>query len=148
VSTVSLIAIVFSSLAALRQLDFKKLIAYSSIAHINFALFGVCSSSIPGFEGSLLLVLSHGLVASAIFITLSILYERYSTRLISYYSGLVQVMPIFTLVFFLLLLANFGLPTTSSFPAELLILIGAFAKNKWTTVLATFSIFFSTLYSL
>ena len=99
VYTLSLIATIYASLTTLRQIDLKKIIAYSSVSHMGFVTIGIFSFNIQGVEGSVLLMLSHGLVSSALFLSIGVLYDRYKTRIIKYYSGLTQVMPIFTSFF-------------------------------------------------
>tara|TARA_R110001592_G_scaffold326921_1_gene607930 strand:- start:4892 stop:5290 length:399 start_codon:yes stop_codon:yes gene_type:complete len=122
--TFCIIAIIYSSLTTIRQIDLKKIIAYSSVAHMNFALLGFFLNNSQGFEGSLYLMLGHGLVSSALFLTIGILYDRYHTRNILYYGGLVQMMPIFSIFFFFFTLGNIGFPSTVNFVGEFLILIG------------------------
>lgn len=136
VYTMSVIAIIYTSLTALRQTDMKRIIAYASIAHMNLILIGMFSLTLQGIEGAILQMLSHGLVSSALFLCIGILYDRYHTRLISYYSGLVHVMPIFVIFFLFYIMANIALPGTSSFVGELLIFLGIFQEN---TIIAFFS---------
>nr|YP_010620136.1 NADH dehydrogenase subunit 4 [Melanothamnus gigas]WAX04172.1 NADH dehydrogenase subunit 4 [Melanothamnus gigas] len=120
----SLIAIIYGSLTTLRQIDLKKIIAYSSISHMGFVTLGIFSLTVNGIEGSIILMLSHGLISSAMFFCIGILYDRYSTRILKYFSGLVQVMPIFVIFFMFFSFANISFPGTSSFIGELLILVG------------------------
>lgn len=112
---VSVISIFYSSFTAIRQVDLKKIIAYSSIAHMNFTLLGLNSHTVQGVEGALFLMLCHGLVASGLFISVGVLYDRYHNRLLVYYSGLAIVMPLFSTVFFLFLLANLFYNFTAMF---------------------------------
>ena len=121
VITMAVIAVVYTSLTAIRQTDMKRVIAYASVAHMNLIILGMFSLNIEGIEGSILQMLSHGLVSSALFLSIGILYDRYHSRLISYYSGLAHRMPIFVSIFLLYILANIALPGTSSFVGELLI---------------------------
>lgn len=121
VYTLSILGLIYSSMVAIRQTDLKRIIAYASIAHMNLIMIGLYTNKIYGLEGSLLQMFSHGLVSGALFLIVGILYERYHTRLIKYYSGLVQTMPLFTVIFMLFTLANIALPTTSSFIGEFLI---------------------------
>jgi NADH:ubiquinone oxidoreductase subunit 4 (subunit M) len=123
---ISLISILYSSLTTIRQIDLKRIIAYSSVAHMNFGLLGLFSNTLQGLIGALFLALSHGFVASALFLCIGVLYDRHHTRLVNYYSGLTLVMPVFSLIFFFFSLSNLGLPGTSSFVGELLILLGSF----------------------
>jgi NADH:ubiquinone oxidoreductase subunit 4 (subunit M) len=102
VFSLALVSVFYSSLTALRQIDLKKVIAYSSIAHMNFSLFGLFSNSLLGVEGALIVMLSHGLISSSLFFCVGMLYDRYMTRLLIYYSGLVYVMPLFASFFFFL----------------------------------------------
>nr|WAX04126.1 NADH dehydrogenase subunit 4 [Polysiphonia sp.] len=120
----SLIAIIYGSLTTLRQIDLKKIIAYSSISHMGFVTLGIFSLNLNGIEGSIILMLSHGLISSAMFFCVGILYDRYGSRILKYFSGLVQVMPLFTVFFMFFSFANISFPGTSSFIGELLILIG------------------------
>lgn len=148
VYAVSVISIVYSSLTALRQLDLKKILAYSSIAHMNFAMLGLFSTSIEGFLGSLVLMISHGFTASALFISIGILYDRYHTKLLPYYGGLATVMPTFSTLFMVFIFSNLGLPGTSSFVGELLIILGSFEVTKLATLFGSSGIVLSALYSL
>nr|AIY34294.1 NADH-ubiquinone oxidoreductase chain 4 [Grateloupia taiwanensis] len=146
--TLSLIAIIYASLTTLRQVDLKKIIAYSSVSHMGFVTIGIFSLNIQGIEGSILLMLSHGLVSSALFLCVGILYDRYKTRIIKYYSGLVQVMPIFGIIFLFFSFANIGFPGTSSFIGELLVLIGAFQTSTTLTFFATIGVILGAAYSI
>ena len=148
VYTISIISILYSSLTTIRQIDLKRIVAYSSVAHMNFGLLGLFSNTIQGLIGGLFMSISHGLVASALFLCIGVLYDRHHTRLIKYYSGLTLVMPIFSLVFLFFSLSNLGLPGTSSFVGELLILIGSFNQNWLVSFLGTSGIFFGSLYSI
>nr|YP_009350055.1 NADH dehydrogenase subunit 4 [Spongospora subterranea]AIK19923.1 NADH dehydrogenase subunit 4 [Spongospora subterranea] len=146
--TISIISIIYSSLTTIRQVDLKRIVAYSSVAHMNFSLLGLFSNTIQGFTGGLLLSISHGFIASALFLCIGILYDRYHTRLVKYYSGLALVMPLFSLFFLFFSLSNLGLPGTSSFVGELLILLGSFNQNYISSILGTSGILFGTLYSI
>jgi proton-translocating NADH-quinone oxidoreductase chain M len=146
--TLSVIAILYTSLTTLRQIDFKKIIAYSSVAHMNFVTIGLFSYNLQGIEGSLLLMLSHGLVSSALFLCVGALYDRHKTRLVHYYGGLASTMPVFSSVFLFLTLANMSLPGTSSFIGEFLILLGAFQKNTTIATLAAIGMILGAAYSL
>lgn len=148
VYTLSVIAIIYASLTTLRQIDLKKIIAYSSVAHMNFVTLGLFSGTAEGLEGSMLLMLSHGLVSCGLFICVGAIYQRYKTRLLDYYAGCVHVMPLFVVFFVILVLGNLGLPATSSFVGEFLILIGSFECNRFITVLATLNMVLSAAYSL
>lgn len=146
--TLSLIAIIYASLTTLRQVDLKKIIAYSSISHMGFVTIGIFSMNHQGIEGSIILMLSHGLVSSALFLCVGILYDRYKTRIIKYYSGLIQVMPIFGILFLFFSFANLGFPGTSSFIGETLVLIGSFKINKILTFFSALGTILGAAYSI
>lgn len=146
--TLSVLGIVYASLTTLRQIDLKKIIAYSSVAHMGYVTLGLFSLNTQGIEGSILLMLSHGLVASALFLTVGVLYDRHKTRLLKYYGGCVQTMPLFSFFFLLFTLGNISLPGTSSFPGELLVLAGCFQTNTFITVVATTGMILGAAYSL
>ena len=111
----SIISIILTSLNAIVQVDFKRLIAYTSISHMNFVVLGIFSHNIYGLVGAVLLMYAHGLVASGLFASVGLLYERYYSRQIEYYGGLVVGMPIFATLFFFIILGNFGFPITVNF---------------------------------
>nr|YP_010619975.1 NADH dehydrogenase subunit 4 [Xiphosiphonia pinnulata]WAX03988.1 NADH dehydrogenase subunit 4 [Xiphosiphonia pinnulata] len=133
----SLIAIIYGSLTTLRQIDLKKIIAYSSIAHMGFVTLGIFSLNINGIEGSIILMLSHGLISSAMFFCIGILYDRYNTRILKYFSGLNHVMPLFVIFFMFFSFSNISFPGTSNFIGELLILIGL---SKISFILVSFAL--------
>jgi len=133
VYTVSLVGIVYASLTAIRQTDFKRIIAYTSVAHMNVVMLGIFSFNNVGIEGALLQSLSHGFVASALFIIIGVVYERYRTRLVKYYGGLVHTMPLYISIFLFFTMANIGLPGTSGFIGEFLIFAGSFKVNTSVT---------------
>jgi len=124
VFTMCIISIIYSASTTIRQIDLKKIIAYSSVAHMNFALLGLFTNNSQGIEGSLFFMLGHGVVSSALFLCIGMLYDRYHTRNLLYYGGLVQVMPIFSIFFLVFTLANLGLPGMVNFVGEFLVLIG------------------------
>nr|YP_011017696.1 NADH dehydrogenase subunit 4 [Dasysiphonia japonica]WQF69519.1 NADH dehydrogenase subunit 4 [Dasysiphonia japonica] len=146
--TLSLIAIVYGSLTTLRQIDLKKIIAYSSISHMGFVTLGIFSLNINGIEGSIILMLGHGLVSSALFLCVGILYDRYKTRILKYYGGLVTVMPIFMIFFMFFSFANIGFPGTSNFIGEFLILLGIFQVNLFITFFSMAGVILSAGYSI
>jgi NADH-quinone oxidoreductase subunit M len=133
----SVIAIVYTSLVALVQEDMKKLIAYSSVAHMGFVTMGIFALTTQGIAGGIFQMISHGLVSAALFLCVGVVYDRLHTREISAYGGLVNNMPIYAFVFLLFTLANVGLPGTSGFVGEFLTLVGAFKANTWVAFLAT-----------
>ena len=129
VYTLSLIAIIYTSLVALMQEDMKKLIAYSSVAHMGFVTLGIFTMTQQGIEGSIFQMISHGLVSAALFLCVGVVYDRLHTRLINRYGGLVSIMPKYAIVFMVFTLGALGLPGTSGFIGEFLVLMGAFKKN-------------------
>ena len=134
---------------ALRQLDMKRIVAYSSIAHMNFALLGYFSNTIYGIMGGTLLMVSHGIVSSALFLLVGVLYDRYHTRNIYYYGGLVQIMPLFAFFFFMFTISNFSFPGTSNFVGELLVLVGlGQAAQKFVLIIAALSTLLGLVYSI
>nr|QIA60719.1 NADH dehydrogenase subunit 4 [Riccardia latifrons] len=143
----SVIAIIYTSLTTIRQIDLKKIIAYSSVAHMNFVTIGMFSLNIQGIEGSILLMLSHGLVSSALSSCVGALYDRHKTRIVKYYGGLVSTMPISSTIFLFFTLANMSLPGTSSFIGEFLILVGAFQRNSLVATLAALGMILGAAYS-
>jgi NADH-quinone oxidoreductase subunit M len=124
VMTLCLMSIFYASIMSIRQLDLKRIIAYSSIAHMNFALLGFFSNTIYGLVGGGLLMISHGLVSSALFLLIGVLYDRYHTRSILYYGGVVQVMPVFSFFSLIFIISNFSFPGTSNFCGEVLVFLG------------------------
>ena len=124
--TLSVIGILYSSLTAIRQTDLKRIVAYTSVAHMNLVVIGLFSFNVIGLEGAILQSLSHGFVSSALFLLIGVLYDRHHTKMVKYYSGLVHTMPLFTIIFLIFTMANIGLPGTSSFVGEFLLLLGAF----------------------
>lgn len=148
VLTFCLISIIFSSLMALCQSEIKRVIAYSSITHMNFALLGIFSNTLYGIIGGILLIISHGLVSSALFLLVGVLYDRHHTKIISHYGGLVQVIPLFAFFLFLFTISNFSFPGTSNFIGELLVFIGlGYSALKLTLFLASLSTLFVLIFS-
>lgn len=143
-----LISIIFASLTAIRQTDLKRIIAYASVAHMNFIVMGIFSLTIQGIEGSLIQMISHGLVSSGLFFSIGCLYDRYHSRFVNYYGGLAHTMPLFCIALFIYVLANMSIPGTSSFVGEILILTGVFIENTSTAVIATVGMFLGGIYSL
>lgn len=146
--TLSIIAIIYTSLTTLRQVDLKKIIAYSSVAHMNFVTIGLFSLNSQGIEGSILLMISHGFVSPALFLLVGVLYDRHKTRLLRYYSGCGRTMPLFALFFLFFTMANISLPGTSSFIGEFLILTGAFQNNRFVAFMAATGIVLGAAYGL
>ncbi|PCH45609.1 MAG: NADH-quinone oxidoreductase subunit M [Hyphomicrobiales bacterium] len=148
VFTLSVIAIIYTSLVALVQEDIKKLIAYSSVAHMGYVTMGIFTVNIQGLQGSIFQMLSHGLISGALFLCVGVVYDRMHTREISAYGGLVNRMPKYAVVFLILTMANVGLPGTSGFVGELLTLVGIFQVNTWVAFFATFGVILSAAYGL
>jgi NADH-quinone oxidoreductase subunit M len=148
VFALSIIAIVYTSLVALAQEDVKKLIAYSSVAHMGFVTMGIFSFTVQGVDGAIFQMLSHGLVSAALFLVVGVVYDRMHTREITAYGGLVNRMPVYAVVFMVFTLANVGLPGTSGFIGEFLTLVGAFKANTWVAFLATTGVILSAAYAL
>ena len=143
-----IIGIISASLNAIRQTDLKRIIAYSSIAHMNLVTLGIFSFNLMGVEGSIVQSISHGFVSGALFFLVGILYSRYHSRLLFYYSGLVHAMPLYSVFFLIFTMANIALPGTSSFVGELLLLMGVFKINSLVGVLATLGVILCGAYSL
>jgi proton-translocating NADH-quinone oxidoreductase chain M len=148
VYTMAAIGIVYPSFTAIRQTDFKRIIAYTSIAHMNLVMLGIFSFNTIGLEGAILQSLSHGFVASALFLIIGVVYDRHGTRMVKYYGGLVHVMPIYVTIFLFFTLANIGLPGTSSFVGEFLILVGSFKTNMSASFIGASSMIIGGCYSL
>ena len=144
----SIVAIIYTSLVALAQEDVKKLIAYSSVAHMGFVTMGLFTFTTQGLEGGIFQMLSHGIVSAALFLCVGVIYDRMHTREIAAYGGLVHRMPIYAACFMVFTLANVGLPGTSGFVGEFLTLVGAFRINTWVAVLATTGVILSAAYAL
>ena len=142
------IGILYPSFTAIRQTDFKRIIAYTSVAHMNLVMLGIFSFNTIGLEGAILQSLSHGFVASALFLIIGVVYDRHGSRMIKYYGGLVHLMPIYVFIFLFFTLANIGLPGTSSFVGEFLILAGAFKTNTSASFIGASSMVIGGCYSL
>jgi NADH-quinone oxidoreductase subunit M len=146
--TLSVIAIVYTSLVAFRQTDFKKLIAYSSVAHMGVVTLGIFSGNVQGEQGALFLMLSHGLVSGALFLCVGVVYDRTHSREIAFYGGLVTPMPVYAAVFMLFTMGNVGLPGTSGFVGEILSLTGGYLASTWAAIIATTGVILSVVYAL
>ena len=146
VYTLSLIAIIYTSLVALMQEDMKKLIAYSSVAHMGFVTLGIFTMTQQGIEGSIFQMISHGLVSAALFLCVGVVYDRLHTRLINRYGGLVSIMPKYAIVFMVFTLGALGLPGTSGFIGEFLVLMGAFKKNILVATIASLGVILGAAY--
>jgi NADH-quinone oxidoreductase subunit M len=146
--TLSVVAIVYTSLVALVQEDMKKLIAYSSVAHMGFVTMGIFAATTQGVAGGIFQMISHGIVSGALFLCVGVVYDRMHTREIAAYGGLVNRMPLYAFTFLVFTLANVGLPGTSGFIGEFLSLIGTFKINTWVATLATTGVILSAAYAL
>jgi len=148
VFSLSIVAVIYTSLVALAQEDMKKLIAYSSVAHMGFVTIGIFVVNQQGIEGAIFQMLSHGVVSAALFLCVGVIYDRMHTRLIERYDGLVGRMPGYALVFMIFMLASVGLPGTSGFVGEFLVLVGAFQANTWVALLAASGMVLGAAYML
>src|ERR1700751_4212086 len=149
VYVIGVITIIYASFSTLRTIDVKELIAYSSVSHAAVYLIGAFSNTIQGIEGAIVLGLAHGFVSSGLFICAGgILYDRSSTRLITYYRGIAQIMPLFSILFFILCLGNCGVPLTLNFLGEFMSLYGVFERLPLAGALASSSIIFSAAYTI
>jgi len=144
----SVIAIVYTSLVALVQSDMKKLIAYSSVAHMGYVTIGIFAANQQGIDGAIFQMLSHGFISGALFLCVGVIYDRMHTREIEAYGGLVNRMPAYALIFMFFTMANVGLPGTSGFVGEFLTLVGIFKVNTWIALLATSGVVLSAAYAL
>ena len=146
--TLSVVAIIFTSLIALMQEDMKKLIAYSSVAHMGFVTLGIFTIKQQGIEGSIIQMISHGLVSAALFLCVGVLYDRMHSRMIKTYGGIISILPKYSVLFMLFSLASLGLPGTSGFIGEFLILIGVFRDNFLVAVIASLGVILGAAYIL
>ncbi len=144
----SSIAIIYTSLVALAQEDIKKLIAYSSVAHMGIVTIGIFIVNQQGLEGAMIQMISHGIVSAALFLCVGVIYDRMHTRNINFYGGLVNKMPKYSIVFMLFVLASIGLPGTSGFIGEFLVILGAFQKNSFIALFAALGIILGAIYML
>jgi len=147
ITSICLVGVILSSIMVFRQLDIKRAIAYSSVAHMSFSIFGVISNNLYGQNGAIMLMVSHGFVSSALFICAGILYNRFHTRNIHYFGGIAHLMPVFSIFFFLFSLANCGFPLTGNFIGELLIFVSILDINVNIFILIGCGLFLSSCYS-
>ena len=148
VFALSVVAIIYTSLVAMMQEDIKKLVAYSSVAHMGFVTMGLFTLNPQGVQGAVFQMVSHGLVSGALFLCVGIVYDRMHTRMVAAYGGLVNRMPLYALVFLLFTMANVGLPGTSGFVGEFLTLLGSYKANTWVAFFATTGVILSACYAL
>jgi proton-translocating NADH-quinone oxidoreductase chain M len=142
------IAIVYASLTTLRQIDLKRIIAYSSVSHMGLVTLAIFTRSVLGIEASIFLMIAHGITSGALFICVTILYDKFHTRIIKYYRGIGVTMPLFAIIFSIFSLANLGLPLTANFVGEFLVLLSAYQVNPLIAGLATTGVIYSAAYSL
>ena len=148
VFSLSVVAVIYTSLVALMQQDMKKLIAYSSVAHMGIVTIGLFSFNAQGIEGGIFQMLSHGVVSAALFLIVGVVYDRVHSREISSYGGLVHRMPVYAFVFMVIMLASIGLPATSGFVGEFLIFVGVFQVNTWVAMLGLTGVILGAAYML
>ncbi|HYE45589.1 MAG TPA: NADH-quinone oxidoreductase subunit M [Caulobacter sp.] len=144
----SVVAIIYTSLVAFRQTDIKKLIAYSSVAHMGFVTMGIFSGNTVGEQGALYQMISHGVISGALFLCVGVVYDRMHTREIAFYGGLTQRMPWYAAVFMLFTMGNVGLPGTSGFVGEIMTMTGTYQASTWTALLAATGVILSAVYAL
>jgi NADH-quinone oxidoreductase subunit M len=144
----SVIAVVYTSLVAFRQTDVKKLIAYSSVAHMGFVTMGIFSGNAQGEQGAIYQMLSHGVISGALFLCVGVVYDRMHTREIAFYGGLATRMPWYAAVFMLFTMGNVGLPGTSGFVGEILTMTGTYRASTWTAIIAATGVILSAVYAL
>jgi len=148
VFTLSVIAVVYTSLVAFRQTDIKKLIAYSSVAHMGFVTMGIFSGNALGEQGAIFQMISHGVISGALFLCVGVVYDRMHTREIAFYGGLTNRMPLYAAIFLLFTMGNVGLPGTSGFVGEILTMTGAYHVSTWTAIVAASGVILSATYAL
>lgn len=148
VYTMCIISVIYAAATTIRQIDLKKIIAYSSVVHMNFALLGIFTNSVQGIEGSLYFMLGHGIVSSGLFLCIGMLYDRYHTRNILYFGGLVQTMPLFSTCFLILTLANLGLPGMINFIGEFLVLIATMKISFFAIMFASAGLILGAVYGI
>tara|TARA_X000001036_G_C20341658_1_gene668776 strand:- start:28 stop:729 length:702 start_codon:yes stop_codon:yes gene_type:complete len=148
VFTLSIIAIIYTSLVALMQEDMKKLIAYSSVAHMGFVTLGIFTFNKQGIEGSMFQMISHGIISAALFLCVGVLYDRTNSRMIKNYGGIVNYLPNFSLIFIIFVLGALGLPGTTGFIGEFLVLLGTFKVNYIVAILASTGVILCAAYML
>jgi len=146
--TFAIISILYASLTTIRQIDMKRIIAYSSVAHMNLVVLGIFSGNIQGIAGSIFLMIAHGIVSSALFFLIGVVYDKYGTRIIYYYGGLVQTMPLFSSQLLFFCMANVGLPGTCNFIGELIVFIGLIERNFVILFIAITGVILSVLYTM
>lgn len=148
VSTFAVMGVIYTCLTAIRQIDLKKIIAYSSVGHMNIVLLGIMAGTVEGLQGAIFQMLSHGVVSGALFFAVGTIYERYSVRSLKYFGGLAYFYPLFAIVFLIFSMANISFPLTSSFVGEFLIFMGLYQQSFWATFFASTSMVLGAVYTL
>lgn len=146
--SIAIFGLTYASMVALNQIDIKKIIAYSSVAHMNFSLVGFFCQNLLGLAGSFYMMLGHAITSSALFFGIGVLYDRFKTRLVFYYGGMVNFMPVFAATYFFFILSNFGFPGSVNFVGEFLISFSIFIISNLFSILSFLGLFLSLLYSL
>lgn len=146
--TFAIVSIIYASLTTIRQIDMKRIIAYSSVAHMNLVVLGIFSGNIQGIAGSIFLMIAHGIVSSALFFLIGVVYDKYGTRIVYYYGGLSQTMPIFATQLLIFCMANVGLPITCNFIGELVVFVGLVDRNFSILFIAVTGVILSVLYTM
>ena len=146
--TLAIISIIYASLTTIRQIDMKRIIAYSSIAHMNLVVLGIFSCNIQGIAGAIFLMIAHGIVSSALFFLIGVVYDKYGTRIIYYYGGLVQVMPLFAFNLLFFCMANVGLPGSCNFIGEFIVFAGLVDRNFIILLFSVTGVVLSILYTM
>lgn len=144
----ALLGVIYGALATIRQIDLKRIIAYSSVSHMNLTMLGLFSRTQQGIEGAIYLMVAHGVVSAALFFCIGVLYDRHHSRLLRYFGGLVKVMPLFSSFFLAFSLANMGFPGTANFPGELGTFQGIFNENPTTAAFSALAIVLGAVYSV
>jgi NADH-quinone oxidoreductase subunit M len=148
IAGLAIVGIIYGALVAMVQPDLKKLVAYSSVSHMGFAMLGLMALNAQGFSGSMMTMLSHGVSTGALFLLVGVVYERRHTRLITDFGGLWKVLPVYSVIFMVVMLSSIGLPGTNGFIGEFLVLLGAFKHEVWWAVLAATGVILSACYML
>ena len=146
--TFSIISIIYAAFTTIRQIDMKRIVAYSSISHMNLVVLGIFSGSLQGVLGSIFLMVAHGVVSSALFFLIGVLYDKYGTRIIYYYGGLSQTLPLFSSFLMIFIFANIGFPGTCNFIGEITIFVGLVDRNTLVLIVAITGVILSVLYSI
>lgn len=146
--TLSILGVIYASLTTIRQTDLKRIIAYSSVGHMGIVTIGIFTMNVEGIEGSIFLQIGHGIVSSGLFIVVTLLYERYHTRIVKYYRGVTMTMPIYSIIFLVLTMSNIGVPGTSNYIGEIMAIAGAMEENALVAVLAGLGMILSASYGL